>query len=72
MLTTRQAKVTGAVKYRMGDGPMCKIPRGPVEVTVAETDATLSWETEETRQSAAIPMHEFRRMLRSRAIVLQS
>lgn len=70
MMTTHQGKVTGAVKYRLGDGPMCKVPRGPVEVIVADTDATLSWHVDDKPASAAIPLHEFQRMLRDRAIVL--
>lgn len=72
MMTIRQAKVAGPVKYRLGDGPMCKVPRGPVEVTLADIDATLTWEVEDNRQSAAIPLHEFRRMVRERAIVMMN
>ncbi|MDT7838390.1 hypothetical protein [Aquabacterium sp. OR-4] len=69
---TRQARVAGAVKYRLGDGPMCKVPPGPVEVTLAATDATLTWAVDEGRQSAAVPLHEYQRMLRDRAIVLDA
>ena len=69
-MSSKQAKVVGLVRFRMGDGPMCKVPRGSVEVTLAANDATLSWDAGDSKQSAAIPMHEFNRMVREHAIVM--
>lgn len=66
---TQAATVQGLVQYRIGEGPVCKIPRGPIEVEVTGQDVTLSWETEETRQVAALPRQDFARYLAEKAIV---
>lgn len=65
---TERATVTGEVRFRMGDGPMRTVPPGPVELTLTATDATLSWSAEDTAQTAAVPLHEFTRMVRDGAI----
>lgn len=67
---TAQATVVGEVRFRMGDGPLRTVPLGPVELTLTATDATLSWTAEDTAQTAALPLHEFTRMLRDGAIKL--
>lgn len=67
---TRQGHVVGTVHFRLGEGPMCKVPKGPVEVILAPLDATLSWDHGETRQAAAIPMPDFRRLLREGKLVI--
>ena len=67
---TRQGQVVGTVHFRLGEGPMCKVPKGPVEVILAPHDATLCWDHGETRQAAAIPMMDFRRLVRERQLLL--
>lgn len=67
---TEQATVTGEVRFRMGDGPMRTVPPGPVALTLTATDATLSWTTDDTAQTAALPIHEFNRMVRDGALKL--
>jgi len=58
---SQQARVTGKVEYRQGDGITATIRPGPVEVQTTPTDATLSWSDGETHGSAAIPIQDFRR-----------
>ncbi|MFM2403299.1 MAG: hypothetical protein RL223_1179 [Pseudomonadota bacterium] len=71
MMNQPNADVIGLVRYRMGDGPLRTVPRGPVEVAVTAQDATLSWLAGETPQSAAVPMVEYQRMLASHALVMR-
>ncbi|QCB46294.1 hypothetical protein [Hydrogenophaga sp. PAMC20947] len=55
------ASIVGKVEYRIGDGPAVEIPEGPVEVSITETDATLSWVSGDSHGSAALPVDDFRR-----------
>lgn len=55
------ARIVGKVEYREGDGTNIAIRPGPVEVTLSETDATLSWVDEEAHGSAAMPLTDFKR-----------
>lgn len=55
----RNARITGKVEYREGDGTSLVIRPGPVEVNTTPTDATLSWADGETRGSAAMPIDDF-------------
>lgn len=64
------AQVQGDVEYRLGDGPLETVPRGDVELDVGIGDVTLSWGSDETRQSAAIPSADFKRYVAEKAIVL--
>ncbi|VTU16303.1 hypothetical protein [Variovorax sp. PBL-E5] len=57
------AQVTGKVEYRAGDGPMLRIPEGPIEVEMAADSAVLSWGDEGRIQSTAIPLLEYRRFV---------
>lgn len=66
---THTATVQGVVQYRIGEGPVCKVPYGPVEVEVSDMDVTLSWEADDTRQSAAMPRQEFARYLADKSIL---
>ena len=68
--TTTLADIRGTVEYRLGDGPLCSVPKGPVEVETAGNDVTLSWGSGQTRQSAAIPASDFSRYVASKAIVI--
>ena len=68
--TSTHAEVRGTVEYRLGDGPLCSVPKGPVEVETAGNDVTLSWTNGETRQSTAIPASDFSRYVASKAIVI--
>jgi hypothetical protein len=69
---SQQARVTGKVEYRQGDGINATIRPGPVEVQTTPTDATLSWSDGETHGSAAIPIHDFRRYVSKGDIELRS
>jgi hypothetical protein len=68
-MTTR-AVVKGIVEYRLGDGPLCSVPQGPVEIDPGANDVTLSWGNDVSRQSAAIPASDFSRYVTSKAIVI--
>lgn len=57
------AKVTGNVEYRAGDGPLILIPQGPIEVEVAPDSAVLSWGDAGSTQTTAIPIAEYQRYL---------
>jgi hypothetical protein len=56
----QQARITGKVEYRQGDGTNVPIRPGPVEVQTTPTDATLSWVDGDTHGSAAMPLGDFR------------
>jgi hypothetical protein len=56
----QEARITGKVEYRNGDGATATIRPGPVEVQTTPTDATLSWADGETRNAAAMPIDEYR------------
>ncbi|MET0310919.1 MAG: hypothetical protein ABW051_02630 [Burkholderiaceae bacterium] len=43
---SRFATIAGNVTYTPGDGAPIKIPKGRVEVALADDSATLSWEEE--------------------------
>ncbi|MBV1731316.1 MAG: hypothetical protein KUA38_03610 [Hydrogenophaga sp.] len=58
------ARIVGKVEYRGGDGPAVEIREGPVEVSLSNTDATLSWVEEDTHGSAAMPIGDFRRYVK--------
>jgi hypothetical protein len=70
MSTTTLAEVRGDVEYRLGDGPLCLVPKGQIEIDTAANDVTLSWGNGETRQSTAIPAGDFSRYVVSKAIVI--
>lgn len=57
----QSARIVGKVSYRGGDGPPVEIREGPVEVSITDADATLSWVEDEVRGSAAMPIGDFRR-----------
>lgn len=67
---TQFAQVRGTVNYRIGDGPLMRVPRGRIKVEIAALDVTLSWGDDEDRQSAAIPRADFARYVAARAIEL--
>jgi hypothetical protein len=64
------ARIVGKVEYRGGDGPPVEIREGPVEVSISETDATLSWVDEEVHGSAAMPIGDFQRYVKDGLIRL--
>ncbi len=53
------ATITGAVTYTPGDGAPIAIPRGRVEVMLAEDSATLSWDDDGATGLTAIPLTQF-------------
>lgn len=64
------AQVHGKVEYRLGEGPLLRVPAGPITIDMGDNDVTLSWEQEQTRQSAAMPRSDFARYLAARAIIM--
>lgn len=64
------AIIVGDVEYRLGEGPKCTIPKGPVELQHTDFDVTLSWITDGERQAAAMPNMEFRRYVVNRDIAI--
>ena len=64
------ARITGTVEDREGDGANITIPRGPCQVSETALDATISWTDGDSRGSAAIPIADYRSHLASRAIQL--
>jgi hypothetical protein len=67
---SRQARITGKVEYREGDGPMIVIRPGPCEVEEGDLDVTISWVDGETHGSTAIPKPDFERYVARKAIEL--
>lgn len=54
------ANITGLVTYTPGDGAPIEIPRGRVEVDLADDSATLSWDaTDGVAGLTAIPRTQF-------------
>jgi len=64
----KSARITGTVEYREGDGANIVIRCGPVQVQETDLDATLSWTDADSHGSAAIPIADYRRYVKSRAI----
>lgn len=68
---SRNATIQGPVAYRLGEGPLLRVPRGEVELEIGRGDVTLSWSQGQTRRSAAMPSTEFARYVAEGAIVLE-
>ncbi len=66
----QRAQIVGKVEFREGDGPNLVIRPGPVSVETGLTDATLSWEDEDTHNSAAMPLIDFTRYVEEGKITL--
>ena len=49
------AQIRGVVEFRAGDGPMVRIPEGPVQVLLAEDSAVIHWEEGGAVLNTAIP-----------------
>lgn len=64
----KQARITGTVEYREGDGANIAIRPGPCEVDETALDATISWTDGDSHGSAAMPIADFRHYLASGAI----
>jgi hypothetical protein len=64
----RNARITGLVEYREGDGANITIRPGPCEVDETALDATISWTDGDSHGSAAIPISDYRRYLASSVI----
>ena len=64
----KQARITGKVEYREGDGPNITIRPGPCEVDETELDVTISWTDGDSRGLAAIPLSDYRSYVASQAI----
>ena len=64
----KQARITGKVEYREGDGPNITIRMGPCEVDETALDVTISWTDGDSRGSAAMPLSDYRSYVASQAI----
>jgi hypothetical protein len=64
----KQARITGTVEYREGDGANITIRKGPCEVEESVLDVTISWTEGETHGAAAIPLGDYKRYVASKAI----
>lgn len=64
----KQARITGKVEYREGDGPNITIRPGPCEVDETALDVTISWTDGDSRGSTAMPLSDFRSYVASHAI----
>jgi hypothetical protein len=65
---SKQARITGLVEYREGDGANITIRQGLCEVQESALDVTLSWTDADSHGSAAIPLADFKRYVASHAI----
>ena len=64
----KNARITGKVEYREGDGANISIRPGPCKVDETELDATISWTDGDSHGSAAIPIADYRRYVSSKAL----
>jgi hypothetical protein len=69
---TKNARITGKVEYREGDGANITIRSGPCEVDETALDATISWIDGDSHGSAAMPIADFRRYIASKAIQIDA
>jgi hypothetical protein len=68
----QNARITGSVEYREGDGPNIVIRPGPIQVEETALDATLSWTDLDSHGSAAMPLSDYRKYVASKAIQIDS
>lgn len=68
--TQIDARITGPVEFRAGDGPQLKIPEGDCQAMMADDSVVLSWTEDGQTLTTAIPKIEFDRYIESGAIVL--
>lgn len=68
--TQIDARITGPVEFRAGDGPQLRIPEGDCQAMLADDSVVLTWTEDAQTLTAAIPKIEFDRYLESGAIVL--
>jgi len=57
------AHVRGLVEFRAGDGPMVRIPEGPVQVVLGDDSAVIHWAEEDAALNAAIPLVDYQEHL---------
>ena len=63
--TVSTATILGEVCFREGDGALLPIPRGPVEIDLADDSATFGWTASNgTAGSTAIPRDDYERYVR--------
>ena len=65
------AMITGDVTYTPGDGAPIPIPRGRVEVLLAEDSATLSWDEDGATGLTAIPLTQFNDYVKDGKIAME-
>jgi hypothetical protein len=64
----QNARITGCVQYREGDGASIAIRPGPIRVEETALDVTLSWSDLDSHGSAAMPLADYRQYLATHAI----
>jgi len=61
-------EIRGVVEFRAGDGPMVRIPEGPVQVVLGEDSAVIHWEEAGAALNAAIPLVDYEEHLEAQRI----
>ena len=69
---SHSAQIVGKVEYREGDGANITIRPGPCEIEETALDATISWIDGDSHGSAAMPIGDYRRYVRRKAIRLDA
>jgi len=65
----QNAHIQGVVEFRAGDGPMVRIPPGPVQIVLAEDSAVIHWEEQGNAMNAAIPLTDYQEHVEAGRIV---
>ena len=59
------AHIRGVVEFRAGDGPMMRIPEGPVLIVLGEDSAVIHWEDGGAVLNTAIPLVDYEEHLQA-------
>lgn len=62
------AHIRGVVEFRAGDGPMVRIPEGPVQIVLADDSAVIHWLEEGAGLNAAIPRVDYEEHVKAQRI----
>ena len=62
------AHIRGVVEFRAGDGPLMRIPEGPVLVVVGEDSAVIHWEDGSAVLNTAIPLVDYEEHVQAQRI----
>lgn len=62
------AHIRGVVEFRAGDGPLMRIPEGPVLVVLGDDSAVIHWEDGGAVLNTAIPREDYEEHLQAQRI----